>query len=467
MLVPSVTYSQESLADRLKRHVYTIADDSLKGRKAGSVYAQKAADYIASQWEEIGITNKYYLPFMHKYGKYQNLVGVIEGSHPVLKNEYIIVGAHYDHLGYNEINDRTVIYNGADDNASGTAVIIELARKLKEIQPTLFRTVVLIAFDAEEIGLHGSNNFAENPPFPINDVAVMFSVDMVGWYETSGYVKYTGVGTIKNGNQIVSNSTLNPEGLNVKTQRFERGIFTATDTYGFARRGRPTLSVTTGVKSPYHKPEDKADLIDYEGMAQITEHLTNLVQNMSRDEKFKASGKIAPNHKPPSLFNFAISANIGSNYHHYTKGALDGKSATSVGTSLSMDIGKSLLALRSEVFYDFIQAHHPDGKIKTHNVTGAINLMLQAKSFSSAIAIFAGPYYSYRFDGKQGKSSLDFENLFNRKEIGLNYGVEARMSPFRLGLSYRRELSTFTQTKNDDGSHIRNRVWFTSLSYMF
>jgi len=470
-IISSAGYSQESLTDRLKNHVYTLADDSLGGRLAGSVFAKKAADYIAAQWEEIGIAplvgNSYFRPF--RGNQYNNLVGIIEGNHPVLKYEYIVVGAHYDHLGSAAGKDgETVIYKGADDNASGTATLIELGRKLKEIQHTLFRSVVLIAFDAEEIGLYGSTEFANNPPFPIKNVKLMISIDMVGWYKASGFLKYSGSSTIKNGDLLILDNKLIPEGLNVETQDFEKSVLTATDTDGFARKNIPTLAVTTGLKSPYHKPNDAPELIDYDGMALITEHLKNLVQAVSINEDYRASGKIAAKHKPPSKFDFGVSANIGSNYHYYTAGALDGKSAGAYGIGLSMGMNMGILAIRPEVHYEFIQARHPEGKISVQGITAPLNLLLQTRSSSSGGgAFFAGPYYSYKFSGNQRSSSLDFENLYYRNEAGINYGVELRLASFRLGVTRRHGFTNFTRVKNDDGAYIRNRSFFTTLGYVF
>jgi len=465
-------YSQETLADRLRNHVFTLAADSLGGRQAGSAFARKAADYIVSQWEEIGIKplngESYAMPFMGN--QYTNLVGIIEGNHPLLKDEYIVVGAHYDHLGTKtDKNGETVIYNGADDNASGTAAIIELGRNLKQIQPTLSRSVILVAFDAEEIGLYGSNEFAGNPPVPIRNVKLMFSVDMVGWYNTSGYLKYSGYGTIKNGKTLILDGALIPEGLHLKAQDFEKSLFSATDTYGFAQRGIPTLAVTTGLKSPYHKPNDEAELIDYDGMALVTGHLTNLIQSISTDEDYQPSGKIAAKHRPPSTgVKFGITANIGSSYHSYSAGALDGKPTGAYGVGLSATINMGMLGLRPEVYYDYIQARHPAGTVSTHSITVPVNVMLQTSTASySGVAIFAGPYYSRKFSGKQGNATLDFTNLYNRNEAGINYGIELRLFAVRLGIARRHAYTHFTQTKNDEGAHIRNRCFFATLSYDF
>jgi hypothetical protein len=459
-----VVFSQATLEERLKNHVYTLAADSLMGRMAGSEFTKKAADYIVAQWKEIGISpligESYRIPFMQN--QYLNLAGVIEGADPLLKNEFIVVGAHYDHLGVKIKNGDTIIYNGADDNASGVAALIELGRNLKALQSSLHRSIILVAFDAEEAGLYGSNDFSTNPPVPIENIKLMMSIDMDGWYKASGYIKYYGSGTIKNGKKLLLDELIIPDGLRVKTQRFERSLFTATDTEGFASRRLPTLAVTTGLKSPYHKPEDMAHLIDYEGMALITNHLTNVLVTVSQDDSFKASGKIAPKQNLDRKFVFGISANIGANYHHYTAGALDGKSKSSFGIGLNGQLNMNYLAIRPEVYYEYICARHPEGDIATHGLTVPLNVVLQTPpSMMSGVAIYAGPYYNYKFGG------VDFKNTYHREEAGLNVGAEIKIVYLRLGYTHRRAFTNFSQTKNPDGAHIRNRASYITLGFTF
>jgi len=266
--------AQSTLKERLEQHVYTLASDSLKGRKAGTDHGRMAADYIAAQFEEIGIKPFLASGFLQIFDwKFQNVVGIIPGNDSILKHEYIIVGAHYDHLGVRNGE----IYNGADDNASGVAVLIELARELKREQLNLKRSIILVAFDAEEIGLLGSYNFSNLPNISKNNVKLMISIDMVGWYEKSGKVKYQGTGTIKTGKKLILNDEYTPKELNVVAKKFE--VIPATDSYPFRKKGIPTLWVTTGIVSPYHKPQDDAHLIDYNGMALITENLKNVILN--------------------------------------------------------------------------------------------------------------------------------------------------------------------------------------------
>ena len=463
-------YCQTTMEERLRQHVYTLAADSMMGRKAGSPHTKMAADYISSQWKETGIAplsgESYSLPFRHN--QYHNLAGIIEGNDPVLKNEYIVVGAHYDHIGVKTENGKEMIYNGADDNASGVAAVIELGRNLKALQSSLRRSVILIAFDAEEEGLYGSGDFSANPPFPVENIKLMMSIDMVGWYKESGYIEYTGTGTIKNGKQLLHNQLLIPDGLQVKTKNFERSLFTGTDTHGFANKGIPTFAVTTGLKSPYHKPEDMAHLIDYEGMALITGHLTNVVLAASQDDSFQASGRIASKHQPDKKFVFGISANYGSNYHRYTDGALDGKSKLSAGIGLNGQLNMKYLAVRPEVYYEYVGARHPEDDVATHGITIPLNLVLQTpSSMWQVMAVFAGPYYNYKFAGTQGSNQLDFKNIFKREEIGLNWGVELKLAWLRLGYTHRIALTDFSRTKNADNAHIRNRASYFTLGFAF
>ena len=208
LLVSCMANAQSAQQERLKKHVYLLASDSLRGRDAGTVDADKAAQYIVKQFEEIGIEPYYkegfYQPF-EKYGTttYKNIVGVIPGNDPVLKDEYIIIGAHYDHVGVK--NDK--IYNGADDNASGTATIIEMARILKARQSQLKRSIIVVAFDAEEKGLWGSNYLTEQ--LDLNKIKLMMSIDMVGWLHKGKTLRLHGAATIKDGKKYVTKEWAN------------------------------------------------------------------------------------------------------------------------------------------------------------------------------------------------------------------------------------------------------------------
>jgi hypothetical protein len=295
----------------------------------------------------------------------------------------------------------------------------------------------------------------------------MRSVDMVGWHKTSGYVIYEGAGTIAGGKDLLLDAKLIPEGLHVKTQNFERSIFTATDTQGFAKKGVPTLAVTTGLKSPYHKPEDDANLIDYDGMELITEHLTNVVQTVSQEDDYRASGKLAAKHSSKK-FLFGVSLLAGDNYHYYTDGAINGKPADAFGAGLTTQINKGMYGLRTELNYEYLQAMHPAGKVRTHRITVPVSLVVQTSTASTVgLDVFLGGYYSYTFSGKQAKANLDFANDVYRNEGGIQVGFGIRLGQFKVSVSERYGLTNFTRHKNADNAFIRNDATFGTLSYFF
>ena len=137
LMAVSISSFAQTRQERLTEHVYYFAADSLNGRAAGSEDAAKAAAYIVKEFESIGLKPFYddwYMPFTTKGVNYKNVVAVIEGSDPVLKDQYIVLGAHYDHLGIK----KGQIYNGADDNASGTAAVTEVARRPSSRSPGPF-----------------------------------------------------------------------------------------------------------------------------------------------------------------------------------------------------------------------------------------------------------------------------------------------------------------------------------------
>ncbi len=459
--------AQNTTTDYLKQHVFTLASDSLKGRKAGSEESTRAARYIIEQWQAIGIQPYKDNDYFYAFDKYKNIIGIIESGDEGRKNEYIVIGAHYDHLGFKIKDNDTIIYNGADDNASGTATLIETARILKNRQNELKRSVILVAFDAEEVGLVGSTRFVRDKLFSSGSIKLMMSVDMVGWYSTNGAVEYAGTGSFINSERIINEANLTFTGLKVKAEAFEKNIFVATDTRPFAQAGIPTLAVTTGTKSPYHKPKDDADLIDYNGMTLITEHLANLTIKLSQEDEITPTGKVAEKHlssrKP---FQMGITGNIGSNHHYYTDGALDGKSSFAYGIGLTTQLNLGALAFRPEVFFEDVSAKYPGGNIHSNNITVPLNLVLQSKNPTEGVDVFVGSYYSYRLNGKQGTEPLDF-NTFNLSEWGINWGFSFLAGPVKIGYTNRSALTNFTLQPNSDNAYVRNRTGFITLGWIF
>jgi len=203
-----------------------------------------------------------------------NVGGLLRGNDPNLSNEYLVIGAHFDHLGWGGSNSlyqgEPQIHNGADDNASGTAGLLELSEKLSSIKNNLKRSVLFFAFSGEEIGLLGSNYLVNNFPVPIENVVSMFNMDMIGRLKENSLIVY-GTGTSSNWKNILSeknkyqlNLTFNDEG------------FGPSDHSSFYGKKIPVLFFFTGTHSDYHRPSDDFDKINSEGQERILKFITDV-----------------------------------------------------------------------------------------------------------------------------------------------------------------------------------------------
>ncbi len=212
-----------------------------------------------------------------------NVVGVLEGADPKLKDEVIVIGAHYDHLGRGgegSLGREGEIHHGADDNASGTAGLLELARLLSAERSRMRRTVVFVAFGGEEEGLIGSGYYVQHPARPLGQTAAMLNMDMIGRLKDNA-LNVGGVGTAAELRALV-------EGLNRGEQsapgRFELRLsedgFGPSDHSSFYARRVPVLFFFTGTHEDYHKPSDTADRINYEGEAQVLSLVRDIVYRL-------------------------------------------------------------------------------------------------------------------------------------------------------------------------------------------
>jgi acetylornithine deacetylase/succinyl-diaminopimelate desuccinylase-like protein len=258
-----------------------LADDALGGRLAGTREERCAGEYIAQRFAAIGLKpagtgNTYFQEFSvasvtnpHAGGGMgRNVIGILEGSDPQLKNEFVIVGAHYDHLGMGEfgstaVDKRPTIHNGADDNASGVAVMLDVAQQLARGQRPA-RSVVFMAFSGEESGLIGSAYFANNPTIQLTNARAMLNLDMVGRLGKGPLIVY-GIGTAREWEKLVSDATAK-EKVGVTLQADGYG---ASDHTSFYLKDIPVLHFFTNVHSDYHNPGDDWQKIDAPGMTKV------------------------------------------------------------------------------------------------------------------------------------------------------------------------------------------------------
>jgi Zn-dependent M28 family amino/carboxypeptidase len=280
----SQIYGQKSndtvaLSD-LKRHLNILASDAMEGRETGTPGIEKAAVYLETEFKRLGLRPGNGENFRQEYLTPEenlnacNIIAQIEGNtHP---NEYVVVSAHYDHLGmYNGI-----IYNGADDDGSGTTALLAIAEslmRLKKMGKGPERTVVFIAFSGEEKGLWGSSYFSDHPTLPLDKVSCDINIDMIGRIDPdrttpdrNHYVFIVGQSRLSSETSKILNT------LNSKTQRLTldekfdhkkdpNRIYYRSDHYNFAKKGVPVVFFYDGMLGgDYHEPTDDIELIDWE-----------------------------------------------------------------------------------------------------------------------------------------------------------------------------------------------------------
>ncbi len=284
--------------NKIKEDVSFLADDKLEGRQTGTPGELKAAEYIQNRFKELGLTakgtNGFYQDFTFKPKTNpheevtftENEDGTITGRNVIgfLDNNAentIIIGAHFDHLGYGGDGSLyrdsiKAIHNGADDNASGVAVMLNLISKLRAKNTN--NNYLFMAFSGEEMGLLGSNYFVKNPTVDTKAVSYMINMDMVGRLKDSALAVY-GTGT-----SPLFKQTLKSHNNNFKLIQKESGVGPSDHT-SFYLADIPVLHFFTGQHSDYHKPSDDVATLNYDGMATISNYIFNIITDLNDNGK--------------------------------------------------------------------------------------------------------------------------------------------------------------------------------------
>jgi aminopeptidase YwaD len=464
------------LEDRLRNHVAVLASDSLQGRGLGTDGTQKALRYIVEQFANAGIKplpqmdGEYLQPFTFRFSNIwvgaTNIIGYIEGSDPVLKNEFILIGAHYDHLGFEIKNNEKVIFAGADDNASGMAAIIELGRYFAERPHLLQRSLLIVAFDAEESGLKGSEYFVENSPVALESLKMMFSLDWVGMLQANKGLIMKGIASMRNGVDIVEQIAVNHQ---ISLKKTTASIERRTDTAPFGDRGIPAVHIFTGTKSPYHKPEDQYHLLDYAGMVTIHAFMAGLLAQLSQKPEIlpvytlrKSEGKT----KGRTL-SFGVSLHAGSGFHRYDDQFYRANSLMGGAGGIYLRIPVSrLISLQQDILMDLNGSRIEGGNFTRQSITLPMNIQLGTPKIPGPdlrLYSFAGPYFRYSFAGKSAGETLSFE-VFNNQEWGYSWGFAMDLLRFTFGYTYRRALTEIYV--NGDEKVLDSNSYF-SISYRF
>ncbi len=274
-------------ATQLMGIVNFLASDELKGRDTGSEGLEKAADFLQDRLEQYGIA-----PYFSSYrdtltnvkDTAYNIVGMIPGSDPALKDQFVVLGAHYDHIGIVPIKDGDGIANGANDNASGTATVLELARYLASGKPPA-RSILIAFFSAEERGLLGSEHLAGRLEEAGFNLYGMLNFEMTGVpMKGKSYFTYI-TGFDKSNLAELSNKYGGENLVGFLPSALEYNLFQRSDNFTFYERFQVpahTYSTFDFNNYPhYHQPADEADQMDYSHMADFVNRLIPVVRGIA------------------------------------------------------------------------------------------------------------------------------------------------------------------------------------------
>ncbi len=280
-----VAQEKQVIISKMTEEVTYLASDKLEGRATGTASEELAARYIASKFKEYGVSPKgeddYFQYFEAKLKENPhsqkikkeitgiNVVGYIDNH----EKETIIIGAHYDHLGYGEFGSlydgKKEIHNGADDNASGVSIMVNLAKSLRGITDYNY---LFIAFSGEEHGLFGSSYYAKNPTINLDEARFMINFDMVGRLNKERILAINGVGTSNQWRDLVNEANR----FNLKLKMTESGIGPSDHT-SFYLQNIPVIHFFTGQHEDYHKPSDDIEKINFDGMYTIYEYVQEII----------------------------------------------------------------------------------------------------------------------------------------------------------------------------------------------
>jgi hypothetical protein len=269
----------------LKSHVRFLASDALEGREAGSEGSRAAAVYLLEQFETNGLE-----PagsdgsYEQSFGKnYRNLLGMLPGSDPELTDDVIVIGAHYDHVGYgysgNSRGTVGQIHNGADDNGSGVAALIEIVEALHQAQIRPSRTILFVLWDAEELGLLGSKHWIRHPTIDLKRVKLYINLDMVGRLRENNVEVY-GCRTADGLRRLCS--LTNTEQLELE---FNWNLRPDSDHYPFLQQDIPFLMPFTRKHVDYHRASDDFDKVNYAGQKTITRHWLRILLTAAEERE--------------------------------------------------------------------------------------------------------------------------------------------------------------------------------------
>jgi len=276
-----------------------------------------------------------------------NVIGIIPGSDPLLKKEYAVIGAHFDHLGMGGpgsgslVQDTLVVHNGADDNASGITGVLEIGEQLTAHKKELKRSILLMGFNAEEKGLLGSKYFIEHPTVPLKNIVAMINMDMIGRMKDSS-LTVGGVGTSPDLKTILNE--LNRT-YNLKLNFSEEG-YGPSDHASFYTQDIPVVFFFTGVHEDYHKPSDDVDKINLEGEVTVASLAADMARYLSQVEARPTFTEAGPKEAQSERRRFKVTFGIIPSYASSATGLeIDGVKTGGPADNAGMQKGDIIIAI--------------------------------------------------------------------------------------------------------------------------
>ena len=292
--LPCVVWGQQpaSIEKSIMENVAYLADSLRLGRGAGTPQELDVARYLHSQLEKAGAImlspkdgNDFYIAVQGDTIHSRNVVGIVEGYDPKLKNEYVVVGAHYDHLGTSVLmkdgKENTQIFFGADDNASGVATLLEVAKQVAANSYMLKRSVIFALFGAEELGMVGSWYFLNRSFGEVGNIVAMINLDMVG---RSGRDNNLRAYTVEPNVELLEIlGELSGRALSAAPEYIPADYF-PSDHRLFHEKGIPVVLFTSGVHRDYHTVRDTPEKLDYPQMALLSEYVAAMSETLANRE---------------------------------------------------------------------------------------------------------------------------------------------------------------------------------------
>ncbi len=272
-------------AEEVQNVVNVLADDAFEGRETGSRGGHAAGTWLADQFQKLHLApaasgGGYFQPFNSNS---RNILGTIEGSDPELKKQYVMVTAHYDHIGYgkrtNSYGPLGQIHNGADDNASGDAGVLATAEAFGRLPQPARRSVLFCLWDGEEEGLWGSKYWIDHPTVPLAQVAAVVNVDMIGRLRKDHVIVY-GDRDSYGWRQMLARDN-EPLGLMLD---FDWLMKADSDHHPFYAAGVPVIMLHTGLHEDYHRPSDKAEKINSAGLQRVSQLMFRLALDLADED---------------------------------------------------------------------------------------------------------------------------------------------------------------------------------------